>query len=130
MAFIGLGRMGLPMARRLAAAGYRVRGHDLSEQARAEVAAIAGARAVGSAQDAAAGADAVVLMLPSSSAVAAVLLEDGLLEALERGRRADRHELLGAARDARAGAARGRGAASSSSTHRCRAACAAPSRAR
>ncbi len=85
MAFIGLGRMGLPMARRLATAGYRVRGHDLSEQARAEVAAIAGARAVGSAQDAAAGADAVVLMLPSSSAVAAVLFEDGLLEALEAG---------------------------------------------
>jgi len=85
VAFIGLGRMGLPMARRLAAAGYRVRAYDLSEQARAEAAAIAGVQAVGSAQDAAVGADAVVLMLPSSSAVGAVLLEDGLLEALEAG---------------------------------------------
>jgi 3-hydroxyisobutyrate dehydrogenase len=42
VAFIGLGRMGLPMARRLAAGGFRVRGYDPSEQARAALAAIAG----------------------------------------------------------------------------------------
>ena len=85
VAFIGLGRMGLPMVRRLAAAGYTVRGYDVSTHAREEVAAIAGAQAADSAQAAGAGADAVVLMLPSSSVVGAVLLEDGLLEALEPG---------------------------------------------
>ncbi|HXR13354.1 MAG TPA: NAD(P)-dependent oxidoreductase [Solirubrobacteraceae bacterium] len=85
VAFIGLGRMGLPMVRRLAAAGYNVRGYDLSEQARDELAAIAGAQAADSAQAAAAGADVVVLMLPSSAVVGAVLLDDGLLEALAAG---------------------------------------------
>lgn len=82
VAFIGLGRMGLPMAGRLAAAGYDVRGYDLSEHAREELAEVAGAHAADSARDAAAGADAVVLMLPSSSVVGAVLLEEGLLDAL------------------------------------------------
>jgi 3-hydroxyisobutyrate dehydrogenase len=85
VAFIGLGRMGLPMARNLAAAGYAVRGYDVSPGAREEVAGIAGAQAADSAQTAVAGADAVVLMLPSSSVVGAVLLEDGLLEALAPG---------------------------------------------
>jgi 3-hydroxyisobutyrate dehydrogenase len=85
VAFIGLGRMGLPMTRRLAAAGYAVRGYDVSTRAREELAGIVGAQAADSAQAAAAGADAVVLMLPSSAVVGAVLLEDGLLEALTAG---------------------------------------------
>ena len=85
VAFIGLGRMGLPMVRRLAAAGYAVRGYDVSAHAREELGAISGAQAAGSARDAAADADAVVLMLPSSAVVGAVLLEDGLLEALTPG---------------------------------------------
>jgi 3-hydroxyisobutyrate dehydrogenase len=83
VAFIGLGRMGLPMASRLAAAGYRVRGFDLSPQAREAVAALDGALAADSAAQAAAGADAVVLMLPASNHVRAVLIDDGLLDALE-----------------------------------------------
>jgi 3-hydroxyisobutyrate dehydrogenase len=83
VAFIGLGRMGLPMASRLAAGGYRVRGFDVSAQAREAVAALDGALAATSAAEAAAGADAVVLMLPASSHVRAVLVEDGLLDALE-----------------------------------------------
>jgi 3-hydroxyisobutyrate dehydrogenase len=85
VAFIGLGRMGLPMAARLAAAGYRVRGHDVSEEARVAAAALEGAIVAESAMAAAAQADAVVLMLPSSSHVCAVLIDDGLLEALEAG---------------------------------------------
>jgi 3-hydroxyisobutyrate dehydrogenase len=83
VAFIGLGRMGLPMARRLATAGYHVRGYDVSQGARDAVASLDGAIATDSAAQAAAGADAVVLMLPSSSHVRAVLVEDGLLEVLE-----------------------------------------------
>jgi 3-hydroxyisobutyrate dehydrogenase-like beta-hydroxyacid dehydrogenase len=31
--FVGLGKMGTPMATRLAGAGYRVQGYDVSEQA-------------------------------------------------------------------------------------------------
>jgi 3-hydroxyisobutyrate dehydrogenase len=85
IAFIGLGRMGLPMASRLAAAGYRLRGHDVSEQAREAAAALAGAIVAESATAAAAGADAVVLMLPSSGHVCEVLIDEGLLEALEAG---------------------------------------------
>jgi 3-hydroxyisobutyrate dehydrogenase len=79
-AFVGLGRMGTPMTRRLAAAGIAVRGYDVSEQARAT---FEGAGAAASAAEAAAGAEAVILMLPTSDAVEAVLLEDGLLDALE-----------------------------------------------
>lgn len=82
VAFVGLGNMGLPMARNLAAAGYRVRGHDLSAAALEAVAELDGAVAVGSAVEAAEGADAVVLMLPSSRHVRAVLVDDGLLDAL------------------------------------------------
>jgi 3-hydroxyisobutyrate dehydrogenase len=82
-AFIGLGRMGLPMTRRLAAAGIAVRGYDVSDTARAALGAIDGASQASSAADAAAGSGAVILMLPNSDAVEAVLLGDGLLEALE-----------------------------------------------
>jgi 3-hydroxyisobutyrate dehydrogenase len=82
-AFIGLGRMGLPMTRRLAAAGIAVRGFDLSEQARGALAEIDGAQAAASAAEAAVGAGAVILMLPTSDAVEGVLLGEGLLDALE-----------------------------------------------
>jgi 3-hydroxyisobutyrate dehydrogenase len=85
VAFIGLGRMGLPMASRLAAAGYRVRGHDVAAAAREAASALEGVLVAESALAAAAGADAVVLMLPSSSHVRAVLIDDGLLEALGDG---------------------------------------------
>ena len=43
--FIGLGNMGLPMARNLLAAGHRVTGFDLSEDACAALAAAGAARA-------------------------------------------------------------------------------------
>lgn len=82
VAFIGLGRMGLPMASRLEAAGYRVRGHDLADAARRALAE-AGAVAASSASEAAAGAEAVILMLPSSAEVGAVLIDGGLLDELD-----------------------------------------------
>ena len=57
--FVGLGNMGVPMTARLAEAGYDVRGFDVDPAARAR----AGGVAVETLADAAAGADAVILML-------------------------------------------------------------------
>ena len=37
IAFVGLGRMGVPMTLRLLAAGYDVRGHDVAVGARREI---------------------------------------------------------------------------------------------
>ncbi len=72
--FIGLGKMGAPMSRRLAGAGYRVRGYDVSEAGlRSWAEGIAGAAAAASPAAAAAGAVAVVLMLPDSAVVESVL---------------------------------------------------------
>lgn len=69
--FIGLGNMGAGMAANLASAGHDVRAFDLVETALAR-AADAGCRPVRSAREAAAGADAVVTMLPAGSHVAQV----------------------------------------------------------
>lgn len=80
--FVGLGRMGTPMSGHLAAAGYRVRGYDVSERARESWSAqVPGGAAVRDAAAAAEGADAVILMLPDSPVVKDVLLGDGLLAA-------------------------------------------------
>jgi 3-hydroxyisobutyrate dehydrogenase len=75
--------MGLPLATRLAAAGYCVRGYDIVAAAREAIASVDGAIAVESAAQAAAGAAAVVLMLPSSQHVRSLLIEDGLLDLLK-----------------------------------------------
>ncbi|MBR0669772.1 NAD(P)-dependent oxidoreductase [Neoroseomonas soli] len=87
--FIGLGMMGLPMARSLVARGFRVLGCDPSEAARAAVAEGAPAGAVAFAPDpaaVAARADVVVLMLPNSRVVAQVMEgPGGLLAALRPG---------------------------------------------
>ncbi|MGX7709135.1 NAD(P)-dependent oxidoreductase [Methylobacterium sp. Gmos1] len=72
VAFLGLGKMGLPMACRLVAAGWTVVGFDPSSAAAAAFAA-AGGRAASSAQAAAEGAGVVVTMLPDGGAVRAVL---------------------------------------------------------
>ena len=79
--FIGLGRMGLPMATRLSAAGFRVRGFDISDQARA---AFAG-HVADTLAAAVADADAVVLMLPDSKVIKKVAHEQGLLRAMRGG---------------------------------------------
>jgi 3-hydroxyisobutyrate dehydrogenase len=83
VAFIGLGNMGAPMARRLAAAGYRVRGYDISAAAREALGADGSAVAAASANEAVRGADAVVLMLPTSAVVGEVVIGGGLLEVLD-----------------------------------------------
>jgi 3-hydroxyisobutyrate dehydrogenase len=73
--------MGVPMTARLVAAGHEVRGYDTSANARERV----GETAVGSLADAAAGAEAVVLMLAASDVVREVVLDEGLLDAIEPG---------------------------------------------
>jgi 3-hydroxyisobutyrate dehydrogenase len=83
--FIGLGAMGLPMARRLLAAGYAVRGADLSTAARDAFAADGGS-VHPDAADCARGAEIVITMLPDSGAVRTALLgEDGAASALAAG---------------------------------------------
>ncbi|MEQ1953151.1 NAD(P)-dependent oxidoreductase [Mesorhizobium sp. CN2-181] len=76
IAFIGLGMMGLPMASRLVAAGFSVRGSDLSEQALAAFAA-AGGIVCASARTAAQGTTIVITMLPNGSIVRDALLGSG-----------------------------------------------------
>jgi 3-hydroxyisobutyrate dehydrogenase-like beta-hydroxyacid dehydrogenase len=72
--FVGLGTMGIPMAIRLAEAGYRVQGYDVSEQAvRSWAERAEGSRPAASLDAAAAGAAAVILMLPDSAVVRGVL---------------------------------------------------------
>ncbi|GAA5164333.1 NAD(P)-dependent oxidoreductase [Pseudonocardia eucalypti] len=77
--FVGLGRMGDPMTRRIAAAGVEVRGFDVSPDA---VRALDGVvTRVDSAADAARGTGVVILMLPDSDVVERVV-DDELLDAL------------------------------------------------
>jgi 3-hydroxyisobutyrate dehydrogenase len=77
--FIGLGNMGLPMARNLLRAGHRLTVFDLVDAAREE-AVTAGAKAAGSAGEAAAGAQVVLTMLPEGRHVREVYLgEDGVI---------------------------------------------------
>ncbi|AZB55077.1 3-hydroxyisobutyrate dehydrogenase [Cereibacter sphaeroides] len=69
IAFIGLGNMGGPMARNLAAAGHEVTGFDLAAPAPE------GVRAAASAVEAATGAEVVVTMLPNGAILRQVAQE-------------------------------------------------------
>ncbi|MFQ6756367.1 3-hydroxyisobutyrate dehydrogenase [Cereibacter sphaeroides] len=69
IAFIGLGNMGGPMARNLAAAGHEVTGFDLAAPAPE------GVRAAASAAQAVAGAEVVVTMLPNGAILRQVAQE-------------------------------------------------------
>ena len=83
--FIGLGNMGLPMARNLMKAGHRVTGFDLSEQALAAVEADGGKRAASPAE-AVTGVEAVVTALPAAQHVRAVYMgDDGILAKAAKG---------------------------------------------
>lgn len=64
--------MGTPMAQRLLAAGHTVRGFDVAEEAKARLAEAGGTRC-DSPAEAVAGAAAVILMLPNSDVVEAVI---------------------------------------------------------
>jgi 3-hydroxyisobutyrate dehydrogenase len=78
--------MGTPMAGHLADAGYRVTGHDVSEEARQRAKVAAPALEVpGSLADAVRDADAVILMLPDSKVIKQVTGEQGLLSGMPQG---------------------------------------------
>lgn len=74
--FIGLGNMGGPMAANLVTAGYTVTGYDPMPAA-AERAAANGVRLAANADQAAAGADVVITMLPTGKHVLNALSGDG-----------------------------------------------------
>ncbi|MFC4347252.1 3-hydroxyisobutyrate dehydrogenase [Kordiimonas lipolytica] len=71
VAFIGLGNMGLPMAKNLVSGGMTVRGFDLSADAKAGLVE-AGGQAFDSVHDAVDGADVVITMLPNAKIVESV----------------------------------------------------------
>lgn len=82
--WIGLGAMGAPMVRTAGAAGFIVRAFDLSPAARESVAETA--TPVGTALEAATGADVVVVMVATPAQLESVLFgEGGLVTALTSG---------------------------------------------
>ena len=74
--FIGLGQMGVPMVRNLLRAGISVLGFDLNPQALAALADVPGFSAASSAAQLAQDCPALVLMLPDSRIVDALLWGD------------------------------------------------------
>ncbi|BAI73992.1 3-hydroxyisobutyrate dehydrogenase (plasmid) [Azospirillum sp. B510] len=79
--FIGLGSMGMPMAHNLLAQGFAVQGFDVRRE-NVEALAACGARPATGAADAAAGADALVLMVVNAAQAEQVLFAEDALEAL------------------------------------------------
>lgn len=84
VAFLGLGKMGAPMARRLVEAGFDVIGFDPLDSARAAL-AVAGGRVADTAPAAVADADDVVLMLPSSAVIESLLGDPAVSGSLRTG---------------------------------------------
>ncbi|MCP2252721.1 3-hydroxyisobutyrate dehydrogenase [Prauserella aidingensis] len=82
--FVGLGRMGSPMAQRYAAR-YPTMLFDVDTAVSSALAGELGAEVVPSLTQLPDGIDAVILMLPDSRVVESVLLTDGLLAALPPG---------------------------------------------
>lgn len=81
--YVGVGLMGGPMTKRLLSLGYHVRAFDIAENRLAEVAS-AGASRASSPADVVAGADLVLLNLPTTDAVeSAVFGKDGVASALK-----------------------------------------------
>ena len=85
--FIGLGVMGVPMARHLGRAGHRIQGFDVAAPAIERLQReLPGAQACASARDAAHDADAVFTMLPNGRVVRDVVLgADGVALGLRAG---------------------------------------------
>ncbi|WP_439576861.1 NAD(P)-dependent oxidoreductase [Elioraea sp.] len=81
IAFIGLGKMGVPMAARLVGAGFALRGWDLAPPARLAAAA-AGIPLAAAAAEACREAAAVITMLPDGKAVRAALEDPAVAASL------------------------------------------------
>jgi len=84
--FVGLGNMGGPMVRNLAAAGFALTVRDANDALQAQLAAEVGAAGAASSSDFA-DVDVVVTMLPDDRAVSAVMLDwdGGIASALRPG---------------------------------------------
>ena len=76
LGYIGVGLMGLPMVRHLLPLGYSIAAYDIAAN-QLQAAATLGARAATSPADAVAGADIVVLNLPTIEAVESVMFGAG-----------------------------------------------------
>src|SRR5260221_11590195 len=88
--FVGLGKMGNPMARNLARAGYAIVAHDVDRGALGRARDATGAEAPGSLKAMASRCGAVITMLPDGEAMRAVVLgpggaEDCVLAGFPRG---------------------------------------------
>lgn len=84
--FIGLGRMGVPMAGNLLRAGFEVAGYDVNAQAGRELSERPGFERGASAQASVAAVDVIVLMLPDSTIVDGLLWDaPGLAAAMQPG---------------------------------------------
>ncbi|NUP26866.1 MAG: NAD(P)-dependent oxidoreductase [Nocardia sp.] len=82
--FIGAGRMGIPMIRRLTAAGHTVRAVGRNPEARAAITGT-GATALGSVTEAGHHAEAVVICVFTDQQVREICLDGGLLDAMPAG---------------------------------------------
>ena len=85
--FVGIGKMGLPMATRIATHGYPVHAYDTAEAALKAVCAVNGVQAAKSLADIGRECEVVILMLPDSTVVKKVLFgdKDGLAAHLKTG---------------------------------------------
>lgn len=84
--YIGLGAMGLPLAKHLQCKGYDVNAYDI-DPTRADAIVELGGRKAATVADAARGADIVITCLPATPHVEAVVLgPDGALTAMEPGK--------------------------------------------
>lgn len=86
VAVIGVGRMGRPMARHIAAGGFELGVFDADSAVAAQLAADLGAAHLTGPADFAT-TDVVITMLPTSAIVAAVLVDGGIAAALPAGAR-------------------------------------------
>ena len=83
--FVGLGRMGRPMASNLTRKGFRLAVHDINRDAVAELELLQ-AKGVASAAEATRDSEIVVTMLPNSAVVTAIVAgEGGILQHAKRG---------------------------------------------
>lgn len=83
--FVGLGRMGRPMASNLSRKGFRLAVHDINRDAVAELELLQ-AKGVASVAEATRDSEIVVTMLPNSAVVTAVVAgEGGILQHAKRG---------------------------------------------
>lgn len=81
--FIGLGNMGVPMINRLLGGGFIVNGYDVNAGQGTTLDGLDGYARVTSLADLVHGTRAVILMLPNSTVIRSVLLDDGLLYVLQ-----------------------------------------------